>query len=349
MLANDTLPGGGSLTVTAVNGQATAVGRVLAGRYGDLVLNADGSLTYAPDGTRAAAGLVEHFTYTETGNFQTATANLDIRLTGPSAADLALFGAVEHSVTSPAARVYALYEALLHRAPDPLGLENFTAAIQAGTSLAQVADTLLTSAERGGPVADANAYIQGLYANLLHRPADGGGLIYFANELDRGVSQATVAVEVATSAEAQGVIRPAFDTGVFVVDAIDAAVAREYYAVLGRTPDAAGLQSFAFQVHQAAASGGVDGAIQALGRVAAGMLGSSEYAMTHAGRTEAGFVDGLYVGALGRHAEPSGAAFFADQLAHGVSQAAVALEIGQSAEAQVHLIAQIESGLHIIG
>ena len=139
VLYNDTLPGGGSLTVTAVNGQTTAVGHVLAGQYGNVVLNADGSFTYTPDATKAVAGLVDHFTYTETGNGQTATANLDIRLTGPSAADLDLFGFVERSAASQAGSVYALYEALLDRAPDPLGLEGFTTALKTGMSLADVA------------------------------------------------------------------------------------------------------------------------------------------------------------------------------------------------------------------
>ncbi|TXM58305.1 DUF4214 domain-containing protein [Methylobacterium sp. WL120] len=135
----------------------------------------------------------------------------------------------------------------------------------------------------------------------------------------------------------------------FVPDALDSAVAREYYAILGRTPDATGLQGFEAQVKQAAASGGANGTFQALGNVANAMLNSSEYATTHAGQTTAGFVDSLYVGALGRHADAGGAAFFADQLAHGISKAAVVLEISQSAEAQVHLVGQIENGFHLIG
>ncbi|TXN02153.1 DUF4214 domain-containing protein [Methylobacterium sp. WL103] len=150
--------------------------------------------------------------------------------------------------------------------------------------------------------------------------ADRAALTYFTNELNAGVSQAQVAVQFATSAEAQSVDAKAFSTGVFVPDAIDSAVAREYYAILGRTPDATGLQGFEAQVKQAAASGGANGAIQALGNVANAMLNSSEYVATHAGQTDAGFVDSLFVGALGRHADAGGAAFFADQLAHGISK-----------------------------
>jgi hypothetical protein len=221
--------------------------------------------------------------------------------------------------------------------------------LQTGAKLTDVAAAILGSPEHGPAIADPSAYVQSLYTNVLHRGADGGGLTFFTNELNAGVSQATVAVQIATSQEAQSVNASAFSTGVFMPDAIDAAVAREYYAILGRTPDATGLQSFEFQVKQATLSGGVTGAVQALGNVANMMLTSPEYASTHAGLTDAGFIDNLYVGALGRHAEPGGAAFYADQLAHGISHATVALEISQSAEAQVHLVGQIEAGWHLVG
>ena len=50
----------------------------MAGRYGSLVLNGDGSFTYTPDATKAPASgtVVDHFTYRETGNGLGAIANL---------------------------------------------------------------------------------------------------------------------------------------------------------------------------------------------------------------------------------------------------------------------------------
>lgn len=267
-----------------------------------------------------------------------------------------LFGTTEHSVTSKAAGVYALYEGLLGRAPDALGLESSTTALQSGASLTDVAGAILNSPERGGAVNDPTAYVQGLYTNLLHRPADASGLTFFTNELARGVSQATVAVQIATSNEAQADITPFFQNGVFVPDSVDASVARLYYGVLERAPDAGGLATFEVQVKQAAAigiqpkaAGGIGDAAGALLNVANAMLGSPEYTSTHAGQTDASFVDSLYVNALGRHADTGGASYFADQLARGTSRAAVALQVAESAEAQVHLVGQIENGFHLIG
>jgi hypothetical protein len=275
----------------------------------------------------------------------------DVALTDvtlPDAATLALFGKLETDPASQTGTVYALYQGLLGRAPDALGLEGFSASLQAGAQISDVASALLNSAERGGLVTDPNAYVQSLYANALHRTADSAGLNYYTGELNAGVSQATVAVQIASSTEAQQVNSSAFSAGVFVTDAIDAAVARLYYGVLNRTPDAGGLQAFELQVKQVAAVSGVDGAVKGLAGVVNIMLGSQEYTSTHAGQTNEAFVDTLFVGALGRHADAGGAAFYADELAQGVSKAQVALQIAQSTEAQLHLVNQIELGWHVV-
>ena len=350
VLANDTLPHDGSLTISTVNGQATSVGHALTGQYGSLTLNADGSFRYAPDVTKAAAGLVDHFTYTETANGQTASASLDIRLTSPSTTDLNLFGSVEHNTASQAGGVYALYEAVLNRAPDPLGLEGFTTALKTGTSLVDVAHVLLTSPEYGPQAASTSVFVESLYANLLNRPADAGGLAFYTSELAHGVSQAQVAVQIATSAEGQATIKPAFDAGVFVPGASETAVARLYYGLLERAPDASGLLSFETFVKQEAATGGVPGAIHALKTVAGAMLASPEYAAIHPrSLTNAQFVDEVYTGELGRHAETAGLTYWQDALAHGFSRGDVALGIAESQEAQVHLVGQIEAGWHLGG
>ena len=80
VLAGDTDLDGDTLTVSAVNGSAANVGVAIAGTYGELTLNANGSYTYvAKNGD--VAGDVDHFTYTASdGNGGTATAALNITL-----------------------------------------------------------------------------------------------------------------------------------------------------------------------------------------------------------------------------------------------------------------------------
>jgi hypothetical protein len=189
--------------------------------------------------------------------------------------------------------------------------------------------------------------VESLYTHLLNRSADAGGLAFFTNELAHGVSQAQVAVQVATSAEAQAVLKPVFEAGVFVGDVSETAVARLYHGLLERAPDAGGLQSFGAVVAQGTATSGA-GALQALKSVANVMLASPEYAASHGSLTNAQYVDEVFEGALGRHADTAGLSFWQDALAHGASRADVALGIAQSQEAQAHLVGNVEDGWHLV-
>ena len=70
VFANDSDKDGDTFTVTAVNGSGANVGNLIAGTYGHLTLNADGSYSYAADNTAAIDAApngshpVDSFTYT---------------------------------------------------------------------------------------------------------------------------------------------------------------------------------------------------------------------------------------------------------------------------------------------
>lgn len=113
-------------------------------------------------------------------------------------------------------------------------------------------------------------------------------------------------VQIATSGEAQGELKPVFDAGVSVADAITACVARLYYGVPRGAPDTRDLRAFSGVVQQGVNGGGLDDAVKALAGVMGSFLASPEYAGTRGSLTDAAFVDSLYVGALGRHAEAAG-------------------------------------------
>ena len=88
VLANDSDPDASDvLTVSAVDGQAANVGAAVAGTWGTLTLDADGSWTYVPNA--AANGLAvgetgsDSFTYTASdGHGGTATTTLSLTVTG---------------------------------------------------------------------------------------------------------------------------------------------------------------------------------------------------------------------------------------------------------------------------
>ncbi|POT56297.1 Ig-like domain repeat protein [Citrobacter amalonaticus] len=90
VMADDTTPTGTSVTsVTNANGQTTTVGAGgvdIAGQYGTLHLNQDGSYTYTLTNTSAAVyGQKESFTYTITQGSNSSSAHLVINL-GPAPA-----------------------------------------------------------------------------------------------------------------------------------------------------------------------------------------------------------------------------------------------------------------------
>lgn len=249
-----------------------------------------------------------------------------------------LFGSVQVSASGTGGVIYGLYKALLGRAPDPLGLEGAAAGIAGGGTAAGLAGAILGSAEYasriGSPLSDA-AYVASLYANALNRAPDAAGQAFFLGELGAGVSRATVAVQIATSGEAQGILQPIFSAGVAVPDATSAQVARLYYGVLGRTPDSAGLVSF-------------ENLAKSVGTLAVAqtMLSSQEYALNFGNLANGDYLDTLFVGALGRHADPDALNYWSVQLV-STSRAQVAVQISQSAEAQVHLVGLIEQGAQV--
>ncbi len=262
-------------------------------------------------------------------------------LYGPSVAAPAtasmpsLFGSVQYSAAGSGGVVYGLYKALLGRAPDPLGLEGAAGALAGGATAASLAGAILGLAEyanrTGAPLSDA-AYVASLYTNGLNRAPDAPGQALFVGELGAGVSRATVAAQIATSGEAQGILQPTFSAGVAVTDATIAQVARLYYGVLGRAPDSNGLAAFGSLAKSAGAQA-----------VAQAMLSSQEYALNFGNLANDTYIDTLFVGALSRHADPDALNYWSVQLV-GTSRDQVAVQISQSAEAQVHLVGVIEQG-----
>ena len=255
-------------------------------------------------------------------------------------ANQSLFGSVTHDVTSAGGNIYALYDALLGRAPDSVGFES---AVANTAPLATDAQNILGSAEYSAAHGDYtkgtdDSFVQQLYQTALHRPGDAAGIQTWDSALASGTSRAQVAVDFAVSSEHQNEIAAPFQSleGVFVANAGDSAVARLYYGLLNRAPDSAGLANW----ESFANNGG------SLTTIASQFLGSAEYAKTNGTPTDSQFVAALYQGALGR-GEDAGAASWTNALAAGVSRATVAVGIAESSEATIHQSANIENGFRL--
>ncbi|WP_238277657.1 MULTISPECIES: DUF4214 domain-containing protein [Methylobacterium] len=249
------------------------------------------------------------------------------------------FGAVSHDAGSAAGAIVTLYDALLDRAPDALGFEGW---LDANLSPRELAARILASgefqAEAGAGGRSDAGFVGHLYETALHREGGTAEIAHWTDLIAHGASRADVAVGIAFSVENRAGIESVFRAGVYVPDAEAAEVARLYHGLLERAPDAAGLAGFTAVLH---GGGSVAG-------VAEAMLASREYGALHPTRPgDAAFVAGLYEEALGRAPDATGAAHWADALAHGAARGAVAAAIAESPEAALHLVGRIEAGWHL--
>jgi DNA-binding beta-propeller fold protein YncE len=284
-----------------------------------------------------AADTNTHYVYVYENNRNT----VDI-YARPDATHAPYFGTVTHDPSSPGAQIYALYDGLLGRTPDPIGFENWTAALQSGTSLREITRDFLSSDEFTHDFGSylqlsAHDFIEDLYQTGLRREADPQGLQHYEDLLATGTSRQDVALDIELSPEHEQDLQGRFNAGLFVPSLTDANIARLYYGLLDRAPDAGGLQNW----ESAAASG------LSLENIAQDFISSPEYQSLHPKQTDQQFVDALYQGALGRPPDAPGEQHYDTMLAQGVPRADVALFITGSPEAQQHLASNIEVGFNI--
>lgn len=96
--------------------------------------------------------------------------------------------------------VESLYEAALGREADEAGLQNWVSQLFNGASRAEIAQSIVGSAEAASK---ANSdFIDSLYQSALDRTADDAGKAHWAAQLEAGASQADVALGIVGSPEA---------------------------------------------------------------------------------------------------------------------------------------------------
>jgi hypothetical protein len=96
---------------------------------------------------------------------------------------------------------------LLRRAPDSGGLNHWVSLMESGMSPEAVEAAFASSTEYVNDFGnDSNAWLTGLYHDLLGRAPDSSGFSHWQAQLAAGVSMATVAFDFATSLERDSMI-----------------------------------------------------------------------------------------------------------------------------------------------
>jgi uncharacterized protein GlcG (DUF336 family) len=160
--------------------------------------------------------------------------------------------------------------------------------------------------------ASSMVFVNKVYQDLLHRPADPTALTSLTAALVQGaISRATVVLAVENSAE-------------FRINEVETL----YSLLLHRPADPSGLNSFtAFLAAGASPE-----------QAGAAIAGSPEYFATRSGGTNDGFLDALYGDLLHRTVDPGGRAAFDFALAAGATRTQVATVIYASMEYRQDLV-----------
>jgi hypothetical protein len=153
------------------------------------------------------------------------------------------------------------------------------------------------------------AYVTQIYQDVLERAPDSGGLSFWSNALDQGVTRSEVAGKLLRSAEA-------------LSQSLDAL----YEAELGRKADEGGRSAFLPLLGQ-----GQELLVQAL------LFGSAEYMSLHQAGNLSDYLSHLYADTLGRPADLSATTYFSGSQFAG-DRICIALAVLHSSEASARLI-----------
>jgi Ca2+-binding RTX toxin-like protein len=126
---------------------------------------------------------------------------------------------IAYDTAGNAGQAYRLYQAAFDRTPDLGGLGYQMRALDHGLSLAQVAGNFIASPEfqrTYGALNDVQ-FVTQLYANVLHRAPDAGGLTYHTDHLAHGFTRADILVGFSESPENQLALIGSIQSGMLFV------------------------------------------------------------------------------------------------------------------------------------
>ncbi len=124
--------------------------------------------------------------------------------------------AVALDVAGAGGQAYRLYQAAFNRAPDKAGLGFWIAQLDKGIGLHDVAQAFIGSQEytaKYGAATSNAAFVTTLYQNVLHRAGDTGGVTFWNDMLDKGVSRAGVLAAFSESPENQAAVLQVIGNG----------------------------------------------------------------------------------------------------------------------------------------
>ena len=166
----------------------------------------------------------------------------------------AQYGIVRGDYTAPAngqerlAFVSRMYQLVLGRTPEQIGLHTWTNSLLTGTTGASIANSFIFSPEFINRNTSNAAFVDILYQTLMNRPADAAGRDRWVGQLNAGLPRENILAGFINSPEftnlcvEYGIIRGTYTPPPGVAER--AFITRLYRTTLEREPDQAGLNSW---------------------------------------------------------------------------------------------------------
>jgi len=239
-----------------------------------------------------------------------------------------------------AAQVTRLYDTVLQRGPDQVGLDYWVDQLQDfGGTLKQISTGFLNSSEfqdKTGQLSDAD-YVDFLYLNALGRASDVDGKNYWVGQLQSSaMDRADLLIGFSESGEHRDLTAELVGKGFFETDDDYQTVALLYDTFAGRRPDAEGLIYWAEALENGTFT---------LDRVADGFADSVEFRTLTANMSNAELVNFMYQNTLDRASDPDGLNYWVGQLEAGMDRGGLLLGFSQSYEHFNLLGAEVTYGI----
>jgi hypothetical protein len=226
-------------------------------------------------------------------------------------------------------QITRLYLAYFQREPEASGLAYWRSVANSGVGLAAISDVFAASAEFVDTYGalDDGQFVDQVYANVLGRAPDAGGMGYWTGQLANGVTRGQVMLAFSESAEFIEFTNTGGPEGPPPPQPGNPPVYRPevyrlYRAYLLREPDQDGLDYWTGQ-----RAAGIS--LVAVSNVFAG---SAEFVDTYGALDDGQFVDQVYANVLERAADPDGRAYWTGQLAAGMTRGEVMIGFSESPE-----------------
>ncbi len=236
-----------------------------------------------------------------------------------------------------------MYDSAFNRDADEGGLMNWTASLDGGLSVVNMANGFMGSAEFTQTYGGLNntQFVTLLYNNVLDRGPDQGGLAHWVGQLDTSAAtRADILYGFSESPEHIGMMASSLvGSSIWLGDTEAEAIARLYYATLDRGPDAGGLYNWISAFDNGTA----------FNTIASGFINSQEFQNVYGALNNGQFVTLLYNNVLDRAPDSGGYNHWTGGLGNGTyTREDVVIGFSNSQEFQISTAPLMDDGIMLV-